>query len=89
MPAEVLDAREVRALEPGLTLDAIGGVHFPLDAHITPERFVATLTRLVQERGGRIAWNAELRGWRRNGRSVRAACNQDGPGSWTAEPFPR
>ena len=78
MAAQVLDAKQVRALEPGLTLDTIGGVFFPLDAHLTPERFIATLTRLVEERGGTIAWNAELRGWRSDGRSVRAAVTSQG-----------
>ena len=52
MPAEVLDARAAKALEPGLTLDVIGGVHYPLDAHVTPQKFHAALTRLVRERGG-------------------------------------
>ncbi len=78
MPAEVLDAKGVRELEPNLTLDVTGGVLFPLDAHLTPQRLVATLTRLVQERGGRIVWNAELRAWRRDGRSVRAAVTSQG-----------
>jgi D-amino-acid dehydrogenase len=78
MPAEVLDARGVAALEPGLTLDVIGGVHYPLDAHLVPQRFVTTLTRLVAERGAAFAWNAEVRGWRRNGRRVDAAVTTQG-----------
>ena len=72
-PAEILDAKGVAALEPDLTLDVIGGVFYPLDAHLTPQRFVATLERWVREAGAAFAWNAEIRGWRREGRVVRAA----------------
>ena len=78
MPAQLLDAGAVRALEPGVTLDVIGGVHYPLDAHVTPQRFVETLTRLVRERGGEFAWNAEVQGWRADGRLVRAAVTTQG-----------
>jgi D-amino-acid dehydrogenase len=73
MPATVLDANGVAALEPGLTLDAVGGVHYPLDAHILPERFHAAMSRLVAERGGTFVWNAELSGLHVEGRRVRAA----------------
>lgn len=73
MPAAVLDGKGLAALEPDLTLDAIGGVHYPLDAHLIPDRFHATLTRLVTERGAAFLWNAELNGFRTEGRSVRAA----------------
>ena len=52
MPAEVMDPAGVAALEPELTLNAIGGVYYRLDAHVTPERFHAALSRLVRERGG-------------------------------------
>jgi D-amino-acid dehydrogenase len=78
MPAEVLDAREVSRLEPGITLDVRGGVYYPLDAHLIPQRFVATLERRVRERGGRIEWNAEALGWRAEGRGIRAAITATG-----------
>ena len=93
MPAHVLDAAGVAALEPDVTLDVLGGVHYPLDAHLRPQAFVAALARLVRERGGEFVWNAELREWRREGDVVRAAITSDGEvggdefvvaaGSWT------
>jgi D-amino-acid dehydrogenase len=73
MPAAVLDAEGVGALEPSLSVDVTGGVHYPLDAHVTPFRFCAALTRLVGERGGSIVWNAAVTGWRASGRRVSAA----------------
>lgn len=78
MPALVLDPGGIRALEPDLTVDAVGAVHYPLDAHVTPQRFCAALTRLVGERGGIFAWNAEVTGWRTSGRGIQAALTRDG-----------
>jgi D-amino-acid dehydrogenase len=93
MPAEVLDAKGVRSLEPGLTLDVVGGVLYPLDAHLVPQRLVATLTHLVGERGGTFAWGAEVKDWKSGPASVRAAVTTQGEiggdefvlaaGSWT------
>lgn len=73
MPAAVLDPEGVRSLEPGLSVDVAGGVHYPLDAHVTPYRFCGAMTRLVRERGGSIVWNAAVTGWRASGRRVSAA----------------
>ncbi|MGH7681202.1 MAG: NAD(P)/FAD-dependent oxidoreductase, partial [Candidatus Eiseniibacteriota bacterium] len=78
MPAEVLDAGAAKALEPELTLDVIGGVHYPLDAHVTPQKFHAALTRLVRERGADVRFGAELRSWERDGGSIRAAVTSSG-----------
>jgi D-amino-acid dehydrogenase len=79
MPAEVLDARGARALEPELTMNTVGGVHYPLDAHLTPHRFHASMTRLARDRGGEFLMEAELKSWRRvNGGSIRAAVTTRG-----------
>lgn len=77
-PVQVLDAKGVSALEPDLTLDIVGGVYYPLDAHVTPQRFVKTLERWVAEAGTRFVWNAELNGWRTEGGKVRAARTAQG-----------
>jgi len=94
MSVEVLDAAGIAALEPSMTLRAVGGVLYPLDAHVTPHRFHAALARLVSERGGEFAWGADVTGWRTDGRSVRAARTPAGEidadefvaasGAWTA-----
>ena len=93
MPAEVLDAAQVRALEPGLTFDVQGGVRYPLDAHLTPQRLVAAMTKLVQERGANLVWGAGVTSWRWSQSSVTAAVTPKGEfggdefvlaaGSWT------
>jgi D-amino-acid dehydrogenase len=93
MPAEVLDAKGVAALEPSLTLDVLGGVLYPLDAHLVPQRLVATMTRLVGERGGSFVWGAEVKHWKSRPSMVLAAVTTQGEvggdefvvtaGSWT------
>lgn len=93
MPARMVDGAGLRALEPELTLDVLGGALYPLDAHVTPQRFVALLARRVAERGGAIEWNAEARGFRTEGRRLRAVLTSRGDvdadelvlaaGSWT------
>jgi len=93
MPAQVLDAGEVQALEPELSLDVRGGVLYPLDAHLIPQRLVAAMTRLVTERGGAFLWGAEVTGWKTSQSSVNAALTTKGEiggeefvltaGSWT------
>ncbi len=93
MPAEVLDANGVRALEPGVTFDVLGAVLYPLDAHLIPSRLMETLTRLVAERGGAFVWDAEIRDWKLGRSAVSAAITSKGEiegeefvlaaGSWT------
>jgi len=78
MDAEVLDAKSVAALEPGVSLDVTGGVFYPLDAHVTPDRFHATLTRRVAEKGGVFLWNAESRGFTRDSGRIRAVATTQG-----------
>lgn len=78
MPSRVLGAEEIAALEPGVTLDVLGGVLYPLDAHLVPQRLVAALTRVVTERGGVFLWNAEVSGWRRRGDALEAAVTDRG-----------
>jgi D-amino-acid dehydrogenase len=78
IPAKVLDAGQAAALDPGLRLDIVGAVHFPLDCHLNPARFMAALQALAAEAGVQFVWNAEAAGWRREGRRVTAVCTRAG-----------
>jgi D-amino-acid dehydrogenase len=95
LPAEVLDARRVAALEPDLRWDVCGGVHYPLDAHLDPARFVRFLERDCAAAGVELRLGAELAGWRREGRRIAAALTREGEvaaeefvvcgGSWSGQ----
>lgn len=49
--ALTLDVSEVRELEPLLAGDVVGGVYYPDDAHLEPDRFVAFLASLAEDEG--------------------------------------
>ncbi|HVO89546.1 MAG TPA: FAD-dependent oxidoreductase, partial [Casimicrobiaceae bacterium] len=38
VPAQVMNAADIAALEPGIRMTIAGGVYFPLDAYLTPAR---------------------------------------------------
>lgn len=62
VPAEVLDRRQTAQIDPGVTMDVAGAVYFPKDAHLTPERYLATLERLTAKLGVEFKWQTEVTG---------------------------
>ena len=44
--ADVLDSAATARLDPGITMDIAGAVHYPLDCHLSPERLLAFLQQL-------------------------------------------
>jgi D-amino-acid dehydrogenase len=83
--ARVLDARQTAELEPGTRLDVAGSVYFPIDAHLTPWRFMNALTALLKEMGVRFQWNTTIFGWRAAG--GRLAAVQTTAGDLLADEF--
>ena len=67
VPAQVLDAKQTAALDPAVTLDIVGAVLFPKDAHLTPARFMAVLRAQCEVAGVRFKWNTETIGFTRQG----------------------
>ena len=47
LQADVLDAKATAALDPDITMDVAGSVHFTQDCHLNPARFVATLRKRI------------------------------------------
>ena len=72
LPAEVLDARQAAALDPGVTMNIQGAVYFPKDCHLAPDRFMALLQTQLEAAGTRFVWDTEITGWRREGSRLRA-----------------
>ncbi|HUH95248.1 MAG TPA: FAD-dependent oxidoreductase [Casimicrobiaceae bacterium] len=71
--AEVLTPSEVASIEPALRMTVAGGVHFPLDAHLTPGKLMAALRRECARLGVELRHHSEVRGWRASGRRIDAA----------------
>lgn len=70
IPAEVLDAKQVAALDPGARLDIAGAVYFPKDCHLVPARFMAALQNEVERLGGKFLWNREVADWKIENRRI-------------------
>jgi D-amino-acid dehydrogenase len=62
-PAEVLSPGKAEQLA-GIRTNISGGVHYPLDCHLNPPRFLAAMTQLVTRLGGTISWSTPVRGWK-------------------------
>ncbi len=79
LPAEMLDARETAALEPGVRMDIFGSVYFPKDCHLVPHRFMAFLKRRSEALGVNFAWDTDVTGWRVKGNRIEAlrSTNED------------
>lgn len=76
--ARVLNARETAALEPGARLDVIGSVYFPIDAHLTPRRFTAEITRRLRAAGVTLKFGTPVTGWRTTHGRIAAAVTPAG-----------
>ena len=95
VPAMVLDAKAIAALDPGVTMDVTGGVYFPMDCHLRPEQYVAALERRVRAAGGELLYGTEATGFRREGARLAAVTTSAGEvagdefilsgGAWSAE----
>jgi D-amino-acid dehydrogenase len=95
LPVEVLDRDGLAKLEPGMRTSAIGGVFYPQDCHLAPQRLVAGLSRDLASAGVRFAWNAAATDWRVEGTRVVALDTSQGPvtadeyvlaaGSWSPQ----
>lgn len=61
IPAEVLDAKQTAALDPGAQMNIVGSIHFPLDCHLSPSRFMAVLQEQLGKLGANFIWNCEVK----------------------------
>jgi D-amino-acid dehydrogenase len=85
MPAEVLTPQQAAKLEPNIQMDIVGAAYFPLDCHLSPQRFVAGLTRLLEQAGVKFSWSTPVTGWRASGPRIDAI--QSHHGEFTADEY--
>jgi len=65
-----LNAREVQDLNPGATVNVRGGVFFPGDAHVNPNKLMAGLKKHLVENGVIFRQNQEVKGFEIRNRRV-------------------
>src|SRR5436190_9181295 len=78
VPAEILDARQTAALDPGVRMDIAGSVYFPKDCHLVPDRFLASLKTEIEKQGGRFLWQTKVNGWVANGNRIEGVQTANG-----------
>lgn len=72
VPAQVLDAKQTAALDPGARMDIAGSVLFPKDCHLTPDRFLATIEAECKKLGVEFVFNSPVIGLKRDGSRIAA-----------------
>lgn len=60
LQADVLDAAATAKLDPSITMNITGAVHFVQDAHLDPARFMAVLRQRIQAMGGEIRYDCPI-----------------------------
>jgi D-amino-acid dehydrogenase len=95
IPAAVLDPEGTAEIEPHLRLKVRGAVHYPLDAHLSPDRLMALLRHQAVAAGVEVLWKASLISWRTAGGRISGACTTGGDlradeyvlcaGAWSAK----
>lgn len=66
VPAQVLDAQGISKLDPDVTMDVAGGVYFPKDCHLSPNRFMAGMKRQCDALGVKFSWGTEVKHFTRH-----------------------
>jgi D-amino-acid dehydrogenase len=93
--AKILTSAQVAQLEPGARMDIAGAVYFPIDAHISPRKFIPALIALLKQQGVSFHWNTNVYGWRSEGGRITGVSTSAGElaadeyvlatGSWAQE----
>mgnify|MGYP000853353719 FL=1 len=67
VPVEAWDGARVEREEPALKPGVAGGLYWPSDAHIRPDRYVAALAERVRAAGVRVCEQTEVTAFERDG----------------------
>jgi D-amino-acid dehydrogenase len=78
MSANVVSAKDVAEIEPGIRMTVAGAIHFPLDARLVPGRLMSALRDETQRIGAELRHGVEVRGFRVNGARIAAVETTDG-----------
>jgi len=65
--AEVLDAKQTAARDPGVRMDVAGSVYYPQDGNLAPDKLMVTLQ---QRASAKFSWGTEVTGWNMKNHSI-------------------
>ena len=66
----IIETGELKQFIGDIRTAAVGGILFPQDAHLVPDRFVHQLARFVENKGVRLLNSVEVLGFETSGRKV-------------------
>jgi D-amino-acid dehydrogenase len=72
LPVEILDGKQIAAMEPNLRMTIAGGLYFPKDAYLAPWKFMAALKKHVPD----VRWKTSV-SLRVNGNRVESDMQAD------------
>ncbi|MDB6041117.1 MAG: dadA [Verrucomicrobiales bacterium] len=78
IPAEVLSPPQIAKLDPDVTMNVAGGIYYPHDCHLSPDRFMQSLKQELRRLNVRMLWNTEVTGWQTANGRIQAAVTSDG-----------
>ncbi len=86
---------DLKTLEPDVAINAIGGLHFPGDSHLTPSEFMKGMIAFLQSAGVVFNWNTEVQSFNIDDNSIKGVQTNNGTfesdetliaaGAWSAE----
>ena len=68
--ARELSVSEISELSPNLRVDALGGVYYPQDGHVTPMQLVPEIARRAREMGVEVHTHTEVLAFERSGARI-------------------
>jgi D-amino-acid dehydrogenase len=74
----ILNAQEVQAMEPDVTVDVKGGVLYPIDCHLHPGDLMRTLKKHLKKAGVKLQLNTTVTGFEKKGNTVTAVITDKG-----------
>lgn len=75
---KVLTAQEIQAMEPDVEVNVRGGILYPLDCHMHPGDFMATLKKHLEQAGVKLQINTAVTGFEKNGEKITAVITDKG-----------
>lgn len=74
----ILNAQEVQAMEPHVTVDVKGGVLYPIDCHLHPGDLMLTLKKHLQKTGVKLQLDTTITGFEKKGNAITAVVTDKG-----------
>ena len=87
IPTQILSAGEAQEMEPNMPLNIMGGVHYPMDAHIEPGEFMHALKENVKVHGVKIFHSTTVNNIERKKKSKSITSIQTNKGEFTADGY--